>query len=146
MSRHSVAGLGSVVGTNVRAIASIFGVSGRGGALREVGVFNTTATAFKTGLIRFSAATNVGSGLTEAQWWPLGGPTQCTAFAGHTGDGTTTGGLIRQGSVGAAIGAGVIWTFGDTGLILPGGTADGIGIIVPSGTGQIADFYFDWDE
>lgn len=46
----------------------------------------------------------------------------------------------------AAIGGAMIWTFGDTGLIIPAGTANGIGVICPVGTGQILDYYIDWDE
>ena len=68
-----------------------------------------------------------------------------TGFAGHTGDGTV-GDTLRQASLAAAIGSGVIWTFGDSGIVVPPGTANGIGIICPTGTGQILDYYFDWDE
>jgi len=146
MARFSIAGRATVVGTSARAIASLFAVAASGGAIREIGVFNTTSTALAVGVIRFSAATNVGTGLTEAQYNTANPAPQCTGFAGHTGDGTTTGGVIRQASVAAAVGAGVIFTFGDTGLIIPIGTANGIGIYIPTGTGQICDYYIDWDE
>lgn len=142
--RHSVAGRGSVAGTNLRAIASVFSAASVGFKLREVGVFNTTTTALAVGLVRFTAATNVGTGLTEADY-DAANPTAVTAFAGHTGDGTV-GQVLRQASLGAAIGSGVIWTFGDNGIVVPVGTANGIGIYIPTGTGQICDFYFDWDE
>jgi len=48
--------------------------------------------------------------------------------------------------LGAVKGSGVIWTFGDEGIFVNIGTANGIGIICPSGTGQILDYYFDWIE
>lgn len=142
--RHSVAGRATVVGTNLRAIASVFAAAAVGFKLREVGVFNTTTTAVAVALARFTAATNVGAGLTEADY-DAANPTQVTGFAGHTGDGTV-GQVFRQASLGAAIGSGIIWVFGDNGLVIPVGTANGIGIIIPTGTGQILDYYYDWDE
>lgn len=144
MARHSVANRSTVVGTTLRAVASVFATAAFGLTLREVGVFNTTTTAVAVALVRFTNATGVGAGLTEIDWDPaktvIG-----TAFAGHTADGAVAA-ASRYASLGAAIGSGVIWTFGDSGLLIPVGTANGIGIICPTGTGQILDFYYDWDE
>ena len=147
MARFSVAGRATVVGTAARAIASLFAIASKGFRLREVGVFNTTATAVAVALARFTNATGVGAGLTEAEW--DGGVDQLapsvTGFAGHTADGGV-GDALRQASLGAAIGSGIIWTFGDTGLVVIPGTANGIGILIPIGTGQLLDYYYDWDE
>jgi len=145
MARYSIAGRSTVAGTAVRAMASLFAAAGSGGRIREVGVFNTTTTALAVGLIRFTNATGVGAGLTEGEYDENGPPPLCTGFAGHTADGGT-GQVIRQASLGAAIGSGVIWTFGDSGLVIVLGTANGIGIHCPTGTGQICDYYIDWDE
>jgi hypothetical protein len=145
MARFSIAGRSTVAGTTLRAVASLFSVASRTLKVREVGVFNTTATAVAVALCRFTAATNVGAGLTEVAYDEAGPANNGTGFAGHTGDGTV-GSNIRYASLGAAVGSGVIWTFGDTGLIIAAGTANGIGIICPTGTGQILDFYVDWDE
>jgi hypothetical protein len=30
--------------------------------------------------------------------------------------------------------------------VIQPGTANGVGIIIPTGTGQVLDYYFDWDE
>lgn len=144
MSHHAIAGRATVAGTALRAIASVFSSAAAGFVLREIGVFNTTTTACAVALARFTAATNVGAGLTEADY-AAANVAACTGFAGHTGDGTV-GQVFRQASVGAAIGSGVIWTFGGTGIIVPVGTANGIGIIIPVGTGQILDYYYDWEE
>lgn len=144
MSRHSIAGRSTVVGTSLRAIASLFATATVNGNLREVGVSNTTTTAVAVQLVRFTNATGVGAGLTEGNHDP-GKPALCTGFAGHTADGAV-GEAFRQFALGAAIGSGAIWTFGDSGIIIPVGTANGLGIICPTGTGQILDFYFDWDE
>lgn len=142
--RHAIAGRSTVAGTTLRAIASLFSVAATGLKLREVGVFNTTSTALAVSLVRFTNATGVGAGLTEANYDPAN-PPQITGFAGHTADGAV-GEVFRQASLGAAVGAGVIWTFGDSGILVPVGTANGIGIICPTGSGQILDYYYDWDE
>src|SRR5512139_628689 len=143
--RVSVAGRSTVAGTTLRAIGSVFAIAAKGFRLREVGVFNTTTTSFAVALVRFTNTTGVGGDLTEVAWDPNDGTPQMTAKAGHTGDGAV-GAPIHYATIGAAAGAGVIWTFGDSGLVIPLGTANGIGIICPTGTGQIADFYYDWDE
>jgi len=124
---------------------SLFATASVGGALRECGVCNTTTTAFAAGLIRFTNVTNAGAAQTEGEYDENKPPPLCTVFAGHSGDGGT-GQVLRQWSIGAAIGSGVIWTFGDSGIVLQVGTANGVGPHVPTGTGQIGDDYFDWDE
>jgi len=145
MARFAVAGRATVAGTTLRAQASVFAPAGSNGKVREVGLFNTTALAFALALARFTNATGVGAGLTEGEYDEFAPPPLCTGFAGHTADGAV-GQVLRQASLGAAIGSGVIWTFGDTGLVIQPGTANGIGIIVPVGTGQIGDYSIDWDE
>jgi hypothetical protein len=143
--RYTFGMRGTVVGTSARAMMSIFATASGNLKLREVGVFNTTTTAVAIALARFTAATNVGAGQTEGEYDTDGVPPLATVFAGHTGDGTV-GQILRQATLGAAAGAGVIWTFGDSGIVVPSGTANGIGIIVPTGTGQICDLYVDWEE
>jgi hypothetical protein len=62
---------------------------------------------------------------------------------------TTISTAMRQASLGAAIGSGVIWTFGGgktAGLVVPAVVTSAIGIIIPTGTGQICDISFTWDE
>jgi hypothetical protein len=142
----SVAGRSTVVGTTLRAIASLYSLAAKGFRLREVGVFNTTTTAVAVALVRFTATGTQGAALTEVAWdATVEGTPQITGFAGHTADGTV-GSAIRQAVLGAAAGAGVIWTFGSGGLVIPVGVANGIGVICPTGTGQILDYYFDWEE
>lgn len=145
MARYSIAGRSTVAGTTVRAVASLFAIASRTMKLREVGVFNSTSTAVAVALCRFTNATGVGAGLTEVAYDEAAPAPNGTGFAGHTADGAV-GSNIRYASLGAAIGSGVIFTFGDTGIIVAAGTANGIGIICPTGTGQILDYYFDWDE
>ena len=142
--RHSIAGRATVVGTTLRAGASLFAIAAVGGKVREIGITNTTAVAFAAAVCRFTNATGVGAGLTEVDY-DAANPAQCTGFAGHTADGAV-GANLRYASIGAAIGAGIVWTFGDSGLLIAVGTANGIGIICPTGTGQIFDYWIDWDE
>jgi len=136
---------GTIAGTTVRAMMSLYAVAGSGAVLREVGVFNTTSTALAIALARLTNATGVGAGQTEGEYHEDAPPPLCTVFAGHTAD-TAIGQVLRQASLGAAIGAGVIWTFGGQGIVIQPGTANGLGIVVPTGTGQICDIYFDWEE
>jgi hypothetical protein len=145
MARFSIAGRSTVAGTSLRAVASLFAIASRTMKLREVGVFNTTSTAVAAALVRFTNATGVGAALTEVAYDEASPAPNGTGFAGHTADGAV-GSPIRQASLGASVGSGVIWTFGDTGIIVAAGTANGIGVICPTGTGQILDYYMDWDE
>lgn len=145
MPRYAFGMRGTVAGTNARAMMSLFASAGVGGRLREVGVFNTTTTALAIALARFTNATGVGAGQTEGEYDENAPAPSCTIFAGHTADGGV-GQILRQGTIGAAAGSGIIWTFGDSGIIIQPGTANGLGIIVPTGTGQICDLYFEWDE
>ncbi|SRR6266705_898115 len=144
--RCSVAGLSTVAGTSLRAVASVFSSSTKGFRLRECGVWNTTSTAVYVSLVRFTNATGVGAGLTEVQWDAEHDPVPlATGFAGHTADGAV-GSPIRYAELGAVVGSGVIWTFGEEGFCINIGTANGVGVICPSGTGQILTYYFDWNE
>ena len=145
MARFTFGMRGTVVGTSARAMMSLFAVATVGGALREVGVFNTTATALAIALARFTNATGVGAGQAEGEYDESAAAPSCTIFAGHTADGGI-GQVLRQATLGAAVGAGIIWTFGDKGIVIQPGTANGLGILVPTGTGQICDIYFDWEE
>jgi hypothetical protein len=49
--------------------------------------------------------------------------------------------------LGAAVGSAFVWTFGgDVGLNANVGTGNGIGIYIPTGTGQVLDWYIVWSE
>jgi len=112
--------------------------------LREVGVFNTTAVAVCVALEVATTAGTVGAGLTEVN---ISDPSHAilgAAFQTHTGDATVN--QVRQASLGNAIGAGVIWTWGPYEFAIDEGTANGAVITCPTGTAQHLDFYFEWDE
>jgi len=150
MARFS-AGARTTAGTSARPMMSLYSPAASTGTLREVGCFNTTATALEIFLTRLSTTGTQGAGLTESLYNPKGPPALCTAFTTHTADATYTDDLGYRAVLGAAVGSGVIWTFGDAGLVI--GIADavelvtnGIGISLENGTGQICQTYFVWDE
>lgn len=145
MARYSIAGRSTVAGTSARAVASLFASASVGATIREISVFNTTSTAVAVAVVRFTNATNVGTGLTEAEYDEDAPAPSCTGFAGHTGDGGT-GQVVDQAVLGAAVGSGVFFVYGADGLVIQPGTANGIGITCPTGTGQILDYRVVWDE
>lgn len=144
MARCSVAGRTSAVPTAVRG-PSVYATTGIKPRIMEIEVWNTTATACTVGIARASATGTQGAGLTEVCEDDDSHVVIATGFNTHTAD-ATVGGTIRQASLGAAIGSGVIWTFGANGLVLNNATTAGIVIICPTGTGQHLDFAITWDE
>jgi hypothetical protein len=137
---------GTVIsGGNGQPAISLYNIASRQFKLRELGAFNTTNTACDVLLTRATSAGTQGTALTEAKYDSESADPFSTGFNGHTADAA----LVDHGyraSLGAAIGAGVIWTFGDTGLKVAAGTANGVGVNPENGTGQILQAYLVWDE
>jgi hypothetical protein len=132
--------------TSLRGPGVFASASGGSFWVREIGVFNTTTTAFAVGVLVCSATGTQVGGLTEVNLDDFtAGAADETAFTSQSSDSTSVG-LIRQASVGAAIGAGVIFTFAGRGLHIPEGTGNGIILNLPTGTAQHFDFYIDWDK
>lgn len=146
MARFSGGGKSAGAGSTTLPVMSLYASASVAAKVREIGVFNTTATAFDAKLTRMTTAGTQGSGLTEAPYDKASVAASSTLFNTHTGGPTLGDDLGYRASIAGAIGAGIIWTFGDTGLIIPAGTANGIGVIVENGTGQVAQIYFVWDE
>jgi hypothetical protein len=145
MSRYVISGRATIAGTSALPLVSLYAVAAGRPAIAEWGLFNTTAVAVCVALNRLTTAGTPGAGLTEvAEDNPIEA-TLATGFAGHTVGPTITG-EVRRATLGAAVGSGVIWTFGPRGLVIPEGTANGVGAIIPTGTGQILDYYIAWDE
>jgi hypothetical protein len=149
MARFTIAGISSAAATSTLPAVTLAGASTGGGRLREVGIFNTTTTAFYASLRQFSTAGTRGSAVSSIKWGATAGPASalCTGADANTSTAPTlVSGTLRIATIPAAIGGGVIWTFGDSGLELPAGTANMFGILCPSGTGQVFTYYMDWDE
>jgi hypothetical protein len=144
MARFST-GVRTGAGSTTLPILSLYSTATIGAKLREVGIFNTTATAVELYLCRLTTAGTQGAGIVETGHDP-DNPPACTAFTTHTGNPTLGGDLGYRGVLGAAIGSGIIWTFGDSGIRIPVGTGNGIGVLVATGTGQVCQAYLVWDE
>ena len=146
MSRHYLAGRMTSAPTATLPGSSLYAAAAKGGRLIQVGIFNTTVTACAVALRRLTTTGTQGAGLDELPADPNAGASLMTGFNTHSIGPTITLGEFDRADLGAAVGSGVIWTFGGEGLLIPAGTANGIGILCPVGTGQICDFSFVWDE
>lgn len=140
----SVAGRSSAAPTALRG-PSLYATAAVMPRILEIGVFNTTTTACAIGLVRATTNGTPGTALTEVSETDTSQTPVATAFNNHGAD-QTVGAAFRQASLGAAIGAGVIWTFSDQGVYIPAATTNGIVIFCPTGTGQVVDFYIVWRE
>ena len=145
MARYS-AGVKTSAGSTTLPLAALASAAGVGFKLREVGVFNTTNTAVDIKLVRLTTAGTPGTSQTETKHDPDSAAASCSFNTTYTSTGPTLEDLGYRASLGAAIGAGVIWTFGDSGVRATVGTANGVGIVVENGTGQACQIYMVWDE
>lgn len=146
MARQSAAFRTTGAGSATLPIASLYASSTGGLWLVEVGISNTTVTAFECSLKRVTTAGTQGTAQTvvyeenDANFTAKGDPRDT-----HTVAPTLVAGEARRASIGASIGSGAIWCFGGRGLFIPSGTANGVALMPITGTGQIADVYFSWD-
>ena len=145
MARYAV-GVLTGAGSTVLPIISLYSTAAVSPVVREIGLTNTTSTAVALKLTYLTTAGTQGAGLTETKYRESAGAAVCTAFTTHTVAPTLGGDLGYRASLGAAVGAGVIWTFGEQGLTPPLGTGNGVGVIVENGTGQAVQAYIVWDE
>src|SRR3990172_3934260 len=102
-------------GTTARPLGGLMAVASRSGSVREVGVFNTTTTAVAIRLAKLTAAGTPGAALTEEKYNTNDDAPDLTGFDTWTVDATVSAGNIRVAALGAAVGAGVIWTFAEPG-------------------------------
>lgn len=147
MPRYSASGRSSAISTSVRGPSLYTIASACRPVIREIGVFNTTSTAVLVAINRLTARGTPGAAITAAKHVSDGPAADATPYQTHTAD-ATAGDEIARSQLGAAVGSGMVWTFGADGLIIPAGAnTAGVGILCPSGsTGQLLDFYIIWDE
>jgi hypothetical protein len=145
MARFS-AGVKSGVGTTTLPFAALASGASVGFKLREVCIFNTTNTAQDIKLVRLTTAGTPGTSQTETKHDPDSAAAACSFNTTYSSTGPTLEDLGYRASLGAAIGAGVIWTFGDSGIRATAGAANGVGIVVENGTGLACQIYVVWDE
>src|SRR4029077_6442044 len=144
MARYST-GVKTAAGSTTLPSISIYAAAAVGFTVREIGIFNTTANAADYRVVRLSTQGTPGAGTVVNKYNPDSVAASATPFTTHSVTGTATDAGYRA-SLGAAIGSGVIWTFGDTGLRVLPGTGNGLGVEVENGTGQALQAYIVWDE
>lgn len=144
MARFSISGRATIAGTSALPLVSLYATAGVRPTIVEVGIFNTTGTAVAVAMNRLSTTGTQGAGLTEVAEDSPDHTAVATGFAGHT-VGPTVGGELRRTTLAATIGAGLIWTFAP-GIEIGAATTAGIGLLVPTGTGQVLDYYISWIE
>lgn len=133
-------------GSTTLPIASLFATAACQPTIMEIGIFNTTGTAVAIALRRATALGTAGTGQAEMPVDDTAAAAVGTLVDTHTVAPTLTAGNVRVGTLAAAAGSGVIWTFSERGLRIPAGTGNGICIVPLTGTGQICDVYFEWSE
>lgn len=145
MARYSAGIRSTGAGSTTLPVGAIAASASVAFIIYEIGVFNTTTTAVALKLARLTTAGTPGTGLTESPLNPAQPTATATGFDTYTSTGPTLVDLGYRTDLGAAIGAGMVWTF-DDGIYVPAGTANGVGIVVATGTGQVLDWYVVWGE
>lgn len=148
MARYAASARTAGAGSATLPIFSLYAVTGPpavGCSLRTVKVTNTTSTAVALQLVRLSTTGTQGATVTASQYDPNSAPASCTAKQTHTVAPTITT-VLASYDLGAAVGSAVFDAFGDVGLRIAAGSGNGIGLVVATGTGQICDVAFEWDE
>ena len=146
MARYSGGAL-STAGSTTLPIFGIVGSTGVRPKVREIGLYNTTATAVALKLVRFTTAGTPGTAIVRAPQIFEEPAAVATLFNTYTSTGPTLGADLGFRCVlGAAVGSGNIWTFPDFGIGLPAVASAGLGVVVENGTGQACQWYICWDE
>lgn len=145
MSRYTVSAV-TTAGSTTLPIISLYGGTTVRPRLAELHLFNTTATSVFLKLVRVTTTGTQGTALTEMPMVPEDPAAIATAFNTHSVAPTITTGDLWRGSLGAAIGSGVILTFPGQGLVIPATANAGLAVVVATGTGQAVDATLIWDE
>lgn len=142
---YSMGARATGAGSTTLPTQSLYGTAAVGPKLLQVAVFNSTAVACVYELVTLTTTGTPGAGLTEAAWDPDQPAPVCTGAQAHSGAAPTIGqrlGILFP--LGNAVGSGVIRVF--DGLRVAKATTNGFGLIVHTGTGQLCDIDWTWDE
>ena len=144
--RYVAGGLTTAGSTTLPLVALTGGTTVRAVVL-EIGVFNTTTTAVALKLVRLTTAGTPGATLTADKCDPADAIANIALLKNtYTSTGPTITDLGFRCVLGAAIGSGFVWTFGETELCTLVAANAGIGIVVENGTGQALQTYWKWRE
>lgn len=144
MARYSAGMTAAGAGVALRSIFGILATASISPVLREIELFNTTATACTYRLVRFTGGT-AGAAQVESKHRANSAAASATVFGLWTADATIVEDTGFRAVLGAAIGSGAILTMGGEGLECSLGATAGLGL-VPVGTGQVLEVAFVWDE
>jgi hypothetical protein len=147
MARLAAAYRTTGAGSATLPMASLYSLGTGAVWVVEIGVFNTTVTAFEVSLRRVTTTGTQGAAQTVGyEEDELNVTAKFDPRDTHTVLPTLVAGEIRRASIGASIGSGIIWTFGGRGLKIPSGAGLGVALLPMSGTGQISDVYWSVDQ
>jgi hypothetical protein len=145
MARYS-AGVLTTAGSTTLPIISLYGTAAVVPRVREIGIFNTAATAVALKLVRVSTTGTQGANLVEASGTNDTTAAVATAWGTHTVAPTLGNDLGYRCVLGAQAGSAVIWTFEDYAMQVLQAANAGIAVIVENGTGQACQAYIVWQE
>lgn len=114
--------------------------------IREIGVFNTTATAVALKLCRLTTAGTPGATLTASSMNADPAASVGVLRNTYTSTAPTTSDLGFRAVLGAAVGSGFVWTFEDDELTTLVAANAAVGCLVENGTGQALQMYMKWYE
>jgi len=113
--------------------------------IREIGLFLNAATASSIGLIRASAVNTATSPVAGQAVDPADAAATATLGTAWSSAPTIGSNYLRKITLPAAIGNGIVWTFGERDMIVPVSSA----LVLwnfGAGTGSVLNGYIVWDE
>ena len=145
--RHSLGFTPTGPGTNLLPQSSIYASANARIILREVHVIQTVTTAVELALQRLTTAAT-SSAITGEGKWDVDTPNrEATIRDTHTSTGPTiTAGEVESILLPGIIGSAWLWAFDGPGFIIPIGIANGLGVVVVNGTGQVVETTYVWEE
>lgn len=147
MARFAAEFTATGIGSTALPMGSLYATAACRPRLVEVHCTNASTTAAVTvRLVRLTTTGTQGAAITETYEDDNSQTNVAQAFNTHT-VAPTLGGGLRRATLPAT--GGVMWTAGGgktPGWIIPNTTGDGIGVILATGTGQVCDLVFVWDE
>jgi hypothetical protein len=143
-------GLLTSAGSTTLPLATLVGAATTRPRVLEIGMFNTTSTAVALRLCRLDG-TSAGTPGTAAAAYLRHVPEDVAPVSAVRGTYTSTAPTVLSDAgyrcqLGAAVGSGCIWTFGDSGICVPAVANAALAILVENGTGQACQIYYTWDE
>ncbi len=147
MSRHSLGFTPTGPGTSLLPQSSIYASANARIILREIHVIQTTTTAVELAVQRLSTAGTSAAQTGEGKWDVDTPNREATIRDTHTSTGPTiTAGEIEAILLPGIIGSAWLWAFDGSGFIIPIGVANGAGVVVVNGAGQVVETTYVWEE